>query len=88
MIFILELLLSFLLLLQEESNKHFNSIKIICEQLSLMTQNKLHYSKEMIFSLLLYNCTLNSTDSKETPSQKTHVNTHWRKTFSLGNLRS
>ena len=56
MIFILELLLSFLLLVQEESNKHFNSIKIICEQQSLMTQNKLDYSKEMIFSLLFYNC--------------------------------
>ena len=41
----------------EESNKHFNSIKFIYEQLNLMTQNKLDYSPEMmIFSSLLYTC--------------------------------
>ena len=56
MIFILKLVRSFLLLVQEESNKHFNSIKFLYEQLSLMTQNKLDYSTEMIFSSLLYNC--------------------------------
>ena len=41
MIPILKLVLSFLLLIQEETNKHFNSIKFIYEQLNLMTQNKL-----------------------------------------------
>ena len=56
MIFILKLVMSFLLLVQQESNKHFNSIKFIYEQLNLMTQNKFDYSTEMIFSLLLYNC--------------------------------
>ena len=56
-IFILKLIMSFLLLVQEESNKHFNSIKFIYEQLNLMTQNKFDYSTEMlIFSSLLYNC--------------------------------
>ena len=50
-IFIFKLLLSFILLVQEESNKHFNSIKFTDEQLSLMTQNTLDYSTEMmIFS--------------------------------------
>ena len=56
MISILKLVMSFLLLIQEESNKHFNSIKFIYERLNLMTQNKLDYSTEMIFSSLLYNC--------------------------------
>ena len=56
MILILKLVMSFLLLIQEESNKHFNSIKFIYEQLNLLTQNKLDYSREMrIFSSLLYN---------------------------------
>ena len=50
MIFISKLLLSFILLVQEESNKHFNSIKFTDEQLSLMTENTLDYSTEMIFS--------------------------------------
>ena len=50
--------MSFLLLVQEESNKYFNLIKFIDEQLNLMTQkNKLDYSTEMIiFSSLLSNC--------------------------------
>ena len=56
MVFILKLVMSFLQLVQEESNKHFNSIKFIYEQLNLMTQNKFDYSSEIIFSLLLYNC--------------------------------
>ena len=43
MIFILKLVMSCLLLVQEESNKHFNSIKFIYEQLNLMTQNKFDY---------------------------------------------
>ena len=38
MIFILKLVMSFLLLVQEESNKLFNSIKFIYEQLNLMTE--------------------------------------------------
>ena len=57
-ILILKLVTSFLLLIQEETNKHSNSIKFIYEQLNLMTQNKLLYSTEMmIFSSLLYTCT-------------------------------
>ena len=56
MIPILKLVMSFLILIQEESNKHFNSIKFIYEQLNLMTLNKLDYSTEIIFSSLLYNC--------------------------------
>ena len=53
MIPILKLVMSFLLLIQGESNKHFNSIKFIYEQLNLMTQNNLDYSTEiMIFSSL------------------------------------
>ena len=56
-IFILKLVMLFLLFVQEESNKHFNSIKFIYEQLNLMTQNKLDYPTEMvIFSSLFYNC--------------------------------
>ena len=54
MIFQLKLVMSFLLLVQEESNKHFNLIKFIYEQLNLMRQNKLDYSSEIILSLLLY----------------------------------
>ena len=43
--------------MQEESNKHFNSLKFINEQLNLMIQNKFDYSTEMmVFSSLLYNC--------------------------------
>ena len=49
MIFILKLVMSFLLLVQEELNKYFNSMKFIYEQLNLMTQNKLDYLTEMIF---------------------------------------
>ena len=56
MILILKLVQSFLLLIQEEPNKHFNFIKFTYEQLNLMTQNKIDYSTEMmIFSSLLYN---------------------------------
>ena len=56
MICILKLVMSLLLLVQEESNKHLNSIKFIYEQLHLM--NMLDYSTEMIFSSLLSNCLL------------------------------
>ena len=49
MIFILKLVMSFLLLVQEESNKHFNSIKFIYEQLNLMTQNKFDYLTKWYF---------------------------------------
>ena len=56
MILIIELVISFLLSMQEESNEYFYSIKFISEQLKLTTQNKLDYSTEMmIFSSLLYN---------------------------------
>ena len=54
---ILKLIMSFLLLLREESNKYYSAIKFIYEQINLMTLNKFNYSTEiMIFSLLLYNC--------------------------------
>ena len=57
MIPILKLVMSFLLLIQKESNKHFNFIKFLYEQLNLMIQNKINSSTElMIFSSLLYNC--------------------------------
>ena len=57
-IFILKLVMLFLLLVQEKSNKHFNSIKFMYEQQKLMTQNKFDYLTEMmIFSSLSYNCT-------------------------------
>ena len=54
---VLKLIMSFLLLLQEESNKYHGAIKFIYEQINLMTLNKFNYSTEMmIFSSLLYNC--------------------------------
>ena len=53
---ILKLIMSFLLLLQEESNKYYSAIKFIYEQINLMTLNKFNYSTEMIFSSLLYTC--------------------------------
>ena len=50
---ILKLIMSFLLLLQEESNKYYSAIKFIYEQINLMTLNKFNYSTEMmIFSSL------------------------------------
>ena len=57
MIYILKLVMSFLLLVQEELNKHLNPIKVIYEPLNLMTQKRLDYSIEMmISSSLLYIC--------------------------------
>ena len=54
---ILKLIMSFLLLLQEESNKYSSAIKFIYEQINLMILNKFNYSTEIIiFSSLLYNC--------------------------------
>ena len=54
---ILKLIMSFLLLLQEESNKYYSAIKFICEQINLITLNNFNFSTEMmIFSSLLYNC--------------------------------
>ena len=66
---ILKLIMSFLLLLQEESNKYYSAIEFIYEQINLMTVNKFNYSTErMIFSSLLYNCSPTGyrllTDSK------------------------
>ena len=48
------MIMSFLLYMQEESNISIQSN--LYELLNLMTQNKLDYSTEIIFSLLLYNC--------------------------------
>ena len=48
--------MSFLLLVQEESNKHFNSIKFIYEQLNLVIHNKLDYPTEMI--IYFFHCYL------------------------------
>ena len=57
MISVLKLILSFLLLVQDESIKYFNTLKFIYEQISLMTMNKFDYSTEMmVFSSLFYNC--------------------------------
>ena len=54
---ILKLIMSFLLLLQEETNRYNSAIKFIYEQINLMTLNKFNYSTEiMIISSLLYNC--------------------------------
>ena len=54
---ILKLIMSFLLLLPEESNEYYSAIKFIYEQINLLTLNKFNYSTEMmIFSSLLYNC--------------------------------
>ena len=39
----------FLLLVKEESNKHFNSVKFTYEQRNLMIQNDFDYSTEIIF---------------------------------------
>ena len=39
MIPMIKLVMSFLKMIQEESNKHFNCIKFIYEQLNLITQN-------------------------------------------------
>ena len=50
---ILELVMSLALLVQEESNKHLNSIKFIYEELKLMIQNKFDYSAEIIFPSVL-----------------------------------
>ena len=56
-IILLQLVISVLSLIQEHSFKHINTVKVICEQLRLMTLNKLEYSAEfMVFSSLLYNC--------------------------------
>ena len=52
--FYIKLVMLFLLLVQKESNKHFNSIKFIYEQLNLMKQNKFDYLVEMSLSSLLY----------------------------------
>ena len=52
-----KLIMSFLLLLQKESNRYYSAIKFIYEKINLMTLNKFNYSTEMmIFSSLLYNC--------------------------------
>lgn len=56
-IFLLQLVISILTFLQEESPKYLNTLKVICEQLHLMTLKKMDYSAEfMIFASLLHNC--------------------------------
>lgn len=57
MIFILQLVISLLALLQEHSCKFINTVEVICEQLHLMTLSTLEYSAEfMVSSSLLHNC--------------------------------
>ena len=51
---ILKSIVSFLLLLQEESNKYYSAIKFIYEQINLMTLNKFNYSTEIYFWYFLH----------------------------------
>lgn len=54
---VIQLVLSFLSLLQDQSFKHIRALKFVCEQLYLMTLTKLNYSSElMVFASLLYHC--------------------------------
>ena len=55
---VIQLVISFLsILLDEPSFKHSTVLKFVCEQLHLMTLNKMDYSSELvIFSSILYNC--------------------------------
>ena len=56
-IFVLQLVISFLNLIKDESFKYFHGLTFICEQIHLMTLNRLEYSSEtLIFSSLFYNC--------------------------------
>lgn len=55
--FLLQFVISILIFLQDESPKNLNTLKVICEQLRLMTLPKKEYSPDfMIFSSLLHNC--------------------------------
>ena len=54
--------MSFLLLMLEESNKHFNLIEFINEKLKVVKQNKFNYLlKKISFCSLLTTCTLKGT---------------------------
>lgn len=54
---IIQLVLSLLTIIQNESFQHLATLKVVCEQLYLMTLKKLHYSAEfLIFLSLLCNC--------------------------------
>ena len=54
---LIHLVISLLSVIKDESFKHFSALKFVCEQLQLMTLNKLEYSSELlIFSSLFYNC--------------------------------
>ncbi|XP_066958187.1 uncharacterized protein [Macrobrachium rosenbergii] len=55
---VIQLAISFLsILLYEPSFKHSTVLKFVCEQLHLMTLNKMDYSSELvIFSSVFYNC--------------------------------
>lgn len=54
---VIQLVLSLLTLIKDESFQHLASLKFVCEQLYLMTLNKLNYSAEfLIFASLLYHC--------------------------------
>lgn len=54
---IIQLVLSLLTLIVDESFQYVTTLKFLCEQLYLMTLKKFSYSSEfLIFSSLLYNC--------------------------------
>ena len=54
---VIQLVLSILSLMQDQSFKHLRTLKFVCEQLYLMTLTKFNYSSElMIFASLLYHC--------------------------------
>ena len=54
-IFVLQLVISLLTLIQEQSEKHLTTLKLICGQLHLMTLRKPEYSTEfMVSSSLLH----------------------------------
>ena len=54
---LIQLVISLLAEIQDDSFKHLNTLKFVCEQLHLMTMNKLQYSPDfLVFSSLFYNC--------------------------------
>ena len=54
---IIQLVISLLSLIQDDSFKHLDTLKFVCEQLYLMTLEKFQYSAELlIFSSLFHNC--------------------------------
>lgn len=54
---LIHLVISLLNIITDQSFPHLSTLKFLCEQLYLMTLNKLEYSPDLlIFSSLLYNC--------------------------------